>query len=201
MTLYDFLEDQVVQLQTQVQQLITDKQEQQVGQGSQGQSNRSVNLPKLEIPSFNGDALRWSEFWDYFEASVDKNRGLSGIEKLSYLNSKLTGEAKQAVSGILLSNQNYEVAKTILKDRFGKSKTIANSHFTQLMNLKPVTSTTTELRALYDNFERHFRSLEAMQQDTNHDIFVPIISSKIPKDVLLQLTLQRGQTKYGQPMN
>ena len=174
---------------------ITDKQEQQVGQGSQGQSNRSVNLPKLEIPSFNGDALRWSEFWDSFEASVDKNRGLSGIEKLSYLNSKLTGEAKQAVSGILLSNQNYEVAKTILKDRFGKSKTIANSHFTQLMNLKPVTSTTTELRALYDNFERHFRSLEAMQQDTNHDIFVPIISSKIPKDVLLQLTLQRGANK------
>ena len=40
--------------------------------------------------------------------------------------------------------------------------------------------------------EIHLRSLESLQQDTNHDIFVFIIASKIPKDVLLQLALQKG---------
>ena len=30
---------------------------------------------------------------------MDQNNNLSNIEKLSYLNSKLTGKAKQAVSG------------------------------------------------------------------------------------------------------
>ena len=144
------------------------------------------------MPSFNGDALRWSEFWDSFKANVDKNLALSNIEKLSYLNSKLHGEAKQAVSGIPLSNDNYQVAKTILKDKFGKSKSVVNSHYTQLMNLKPATNTTKGLRVLYDNFERHFRSLEAMQQDTNQDVFVPMLTSKIPKDVLFQLQIQRG---------
>ena len=43
---------------------------------------------------------------------MDQNSHLSNIEKLSYLNSKLTGEAKQAVSGIYLSNDNYDITKT-----------------------------------------------------------------------------------------
>ena len=53
-----------------------------------------VNLPKLDIPTFNGDQLKWTEFWDAFETTIDKNETLPGIEKLKYLNSKLTGEAK-----------------------------------------------------------------------------------------------------------
>ena len=58
--------------------------------------------------------------------------------------------------------------------------------------MKPAVNTTKGLRALYDNFERHFRSLEAMQQDTNQDVFVSMMTSKIPKDVLLQLQIQKG---------
>ena len=137
---------------------MTDQQEQQAGQGLHGQYYRSAHLPKLEMPSVNVDALRWSEFWDSFEANVDKNLAFSNIEQLSYLNSKLDGEAKHAVSGIPLSTDNNQVDKTILKDRFGKSKSVINSHYTQLMNLKPATNTTKGLRVLYDNFERHFRT-------------------------------------------
>ena len=47
---------------------------------------------------------------------MDQNSHLSNIEKLSYLNSKLTGEAKQAVSGIYLSNDNYDITKTLPKE-------------------------------------------------------------------------------------
>ena len=59
--------------------------------------------------------MRWKEFWDTFEATVDNNQNLTDIEKLNYLNSKLMGEAKSAVSGIMLSNENYGVAVTLLK--------------------------------------------------------------------------------------
>ena len=62
--------------------------------------------------------------------------------KLSYLNSKLTGEAKQAVSGILLSYENYEVTKTLQKERFGKTQSVVNLHYTQLINMKPAVNTT-----------------------------------------------------------
>ena len=149
------LEEQVVHLQTQLDQLMMERQYRQEGSEAQQSHYRSVNLPKLEIPFFNGDKLRWSEFWDTFEATVDQNSHLSNIEKLSYLNSKLTGEAKQAVSGIYLSNDNYDITKTLLKERFGNSQSVVNSHYTQLVNMKPAVNSTKGLRTLHDHFERH----------------------------------------------
>ena len=66
--------------------------------------------------------MRWKELWDTFEATIDHNPNLSDIEKLNYLNSKLIGDAKRGVSGILLSKENYRVAVEMLKERFGVLK-------------------------------------------------------------------------------
>ena len=71
--------------------------------------------------------MRWKEFWDTFEATVDNNQNLTDIEKLNYLNSKLMDEAKSAVSGIMLSNENYGVAVTLLKERFGDVQSVVNA--------------------------------------------------------------------------
>ena len=60
------------------------------------------------------------------------------------------------------------------------------------MNMNPAFNSTKVLRTLYDQFERHLRSLEALKQDTNQDVFVNIMTLKIPKGVLLQLQFQRG---------
>lgn len=62
----------------------------------------SVKLPKMEIPVFNGYKMKWKEFWDMFESTVDRNPTLSDKEKLRYLNIKLSGEANNAIGGILL---------------------------------------------------------------------------------------------------
>ena len=67
-----------------------------------------------------------------------------------------------------------------------------NSHYTQLINVKPAVNSTKGLRTLYDQFERHLRSLEALKQDTKQDVFVYIMTSKVPTEVLLQLKFQRG---------
>ena len=36
----------------------------------------SVKLPKLEIPVFSGDKMKWKEFWDTFESTIDQNTEL-----------------------------------------------------------------------------------------------------------------------------
>ena len=84
---------------------------------SNNRQQGSVRLPKLAIPPFKGDKLKWSEFWDSLSASVHKNMSISDIENLNYLMSKLTGEARQVVSGILLSNENYSLVVELLKDK------------------------------------------------------------------------------------
>ena len=38
-------------------------------------------LPKLVLPKFRGDATKFHTFWDTFESAIDKNPGLSKIDK------------------------------------------------------------------------------------------------------------------------
>ena len=64
-----------------------------------------VNLPKINIKSFEGDPLQWLTFWDSFSAAIDKNHGLSDIEKINYLNGMLKGEAAHAISGLPLTEE------------------------------------------------------------------------------------------------
>ena len=54
--------------------------------------------------------------------------------------------------------------------------------------MKSAFNHTKGLRTLYDQFER----MEALKQDTNQDVFVNIMTLKIPKEVLLQLQFERG---------
>ena len=184
--------NQIEQLKLQMQQLLLDQQTIQIQQTQREHNSNMIKLPQLEMPIFNGDKMKWTEFWDTFETTIDKNESLSDVEKLKYLNSKLIGEAKLAVSGLLLSNENYKVAKELLKERFGDQQTVINAHYTEMINLFSASNNTRSLRALYDQIEKNLRSLEALKQDINQNVFISMVTSKIPKDVLIQLKLQKG---------
>ena len=155
-------------------------------------TGNSVKLPKLEIPSFSGEKLKWAEFWDSFEAAVHLNTSLSEVEKLNYLMSKLSGEAKYSVSGIQLSNENYQVAVELLKERYGDKQAVVTSHYNELINLKPAPNNPKGLRKMYNDVEKHLRSLQALEQDTDQDLFISMTMSKLPKDVVIQLEIQKG---------
>ena len=90
--------NQMIQMTAQMQQVLIEQQQIQQQQSQMEQSSHrngstgnTVRLPKLEIPCFSGEKLKWREFWDSFEAAVHLNGSLSKVEKLTYLMSKLTG--------------------------------------------------------------------------------------------------------------
>ena len=172
---------QTLQLQQQTQQLQTENVH-----------NSSVKLPKIEIMSFNGDKQRFHEFWDQFECTIHKNTKLSNVEKFTYLKGKLYGAAQSAISGLTLTNDNYNVALSILDERFGDKQDAVDSHYTELINLPTVANRTVELRTLYDKIERNFRSLEALGQNVDQAIFISMVTSKLPRDVMMQLEIQKG---------
>ena len=91
-----------------------------------------------------------------------------------------------------MSNENYKVAVDLLKERFGDKQTVINAHYTELMNLISFTNSTRSLKFLYDQIEKNLRGLQALDQNINQDVFVSIVTSKIPKDVLIQLEIQKG---------
>ena len=43
-----------------------------------------VNLPKIQLPVFNGNIHNWQEFWDMFQSSIDE-QNLPAVSKFSYL--------------------------------------------------------------------------------------------------------------------
>jgi hypothetical protein len=147
----------------------------------------TVKLPKLELPKYNGDPLKWRAFWDAFHSSIASNPSLSDIDKFNYLRCQLVGDAKSALEGLELTTTNYATAIDLLKDRFGNSQTVINAHYTALMDMNKASDSTNRLRFVFDNMEKHLRSLEALGEDINHGHFIPLIMSKFPREIILRL--------------
>ena len=193
--------NQMIQMTAQMQQVMIGQQQmqQQQQQSPMEQSSlrhsstgNSVKLSKLDIPSFSGERLKWAKRLDPFEAAVHLNTSLSEVKKLNYLMSKLSGEAKNSVSGIQLSNENYQVAVEFLKERYRDKQAVVTSHYTEMMNLKPAPKNPKGLRKMYNDVKKHLQSLQALKQDTDQDLFICMITSKLSKDVVIQLEIQKG---------
>ena len=94
----------------------------------------SAKLPKLTLPHFSGDVLKWTEFWEQFEAIVDSS-DMPVVSKYTYLLSLLKGEAKATVQGLSLNAINYKTACDLLKKRFGRLEKIRFSHIQELLSI------------------------------------------------------------------
>ena len=194
--------NQMVELQKQMNEIVFNQMKQQhelleKQELKEKELSNAVKLPKLEIALFYGDKLKWAEFWDAFENAVHNNPKLSNIEKFNYLRSKLNGEAKRAIQGLTLSKENYGVAISILRERFGNEQEVIDLHYNKMINLSPATNRTSSLRSLLDSMEQHLRCLQVMKQNVNQDIFVSMIRAKLPEEALLQLEILHGtKTKW-----
>ena len=107
---------------------------------------------------------------------------------MNYLRAKLEREASDVISGLALTNANYEEAITLLQERFGQNEVIVSAHYTSLMNLPASSSYTTALRISYDTIEKHLRSLQTLGEDVNAKMLVSLIMTKPNKDVITHLT-------------
>ena len=80
-----------------------------------GEGKNIVNLPKLTLPTFDGDILTFQSFWDKFTAIIDSREDLPKVNKFSYLQSVLKGDAKASLQGMSLTASNYDTAKELLQ--------------------------------------------------------------------------------------
>ena len=118
-------QDNISDWQFKIKQFLKSKQETPVSQFHHSSFKQAptprihINLPKINIKSFEGDPLEWLTFWDSFSAAIDKNLELSDVEKMNYLNGMLKGEAARAISGLPLTEENYRKATELLKERSG----------------------------------------------------------------------------------
>ena len=87
-----------------------------------------TRLPKLSLPTFSGDPLTWQTFWDSFDAAVNKNVGLSGVQKFTYLRGQVQGDASRVIAGFPLTDDNYAHSVALLQARYGQHHKIIHAH-------------------------------------------------------------------------
>ena len=150
-----------------------------------GMSQNVSRLPKLTLPTFGGDPLKWQTFWDSFDSAVHSNNVLTNVQKLNYLRAHLEGEAARAIAGFPLTSVNYQQSLDLLKDRFGDQQRIINAHMHSLMNLPRASNNITGLRAFHDAIENHVHGLSALGQSTTSygALLVPMVLGRLPADV------------------
>ena len=157
----------------------------------------NLKLPRIELPKFSGDVLKFQNFWDQFEAAVHNNDDLPNVQKFTYLRSVLTGNALQTIEGFEVTGANYQPAVECLKHRYGRKRVVISSLVKSVvqMDAKAVV-TAPSLRDLYDTLKNRTRALEALGEiPKNHGcILLPILELKLPSAILEKWELDLADT-------
>ncbi|XP_077297231.1 uncharacterized protein LOC143918975 [Arctopsyche grandis] len=155
------------------------------------QSNSAIKLPRLELPTFEGNVQNWPLFSQRFLAAMAGES--SQIARFQYLLGSLKGEPQRLVDGLELASDSFTSAWSILDQRYNNKKIVVQYHLQALLEAEPVVSNNhVSLRRLIDDANMHVRALVnlGVRVETWNEILVMFITRKLDRSTLLQWELQ-----------
>ena len=162
-------------------------------------ADTGIRLPKMELKTFDGNVLKWHEFWECFEHGVHNNMTLPDHQKLQYLKNCMKGPAFVTISDLDMKGDHYEVAVKLLQERYGHKNVLRKAHFDGLEKLPVITNTyeMQRLKRFYEELECHYKALLAInvRPEEYSTTMVPKIISKLPIEVRIKLTEQQDENE------
>ena len=149
---------------------------------------KPVKLPKLDVPTFDGNILNWTTFWEQFDISIHSRSDLATAEKLAYLRNALkNGSAKNAIEGLSRSGEQYEEAVSRLKDRYDKPRLIHQAHVRKIVEIPSLKDGNgKELRRLHDTAQQHLRALKALGHEPDEAFITSMIELKLDGQTMFE---------------
>lgn len=149
---------------------------------------KGVKLPKLDVPTFDGDILHWKQFREQFCVSVHDRSSLTNAEKLAYLQQALkNGSAKSTFEGLSQSGAHYVEAVGCLKTRYDRPRLIHQAHVRLILEAPPLKEGTgRELRRLHDVVIQHLRALKSMDYDPSGPFITSTLELKLDTTTLFE---------------
>ncbi|XP_049882518.1 uncharacterized protein LOC126378330 [Pectinophora gossypiella] len=142
----------------------------------------TVKLPPLKIPSFNGDPNKWLEFRDMYLSLIHNNDTIDDISKFHYLKSYLEGSAKAVINSVCISSSNYNIAWSLLCDRYDNKRLLINEHIKCLFSIQPLSKESDKgLRDLIDAISKNLSALASLGEPTTQwdTLIIYMASSKL----------------------
>ncbi|XP_061399494.1 uncharacterized protein LOC133335208 [Musca vetustissima] len=133
--------------------------------GSDIIAHSSLPLPKVTIPQFNGDCLKWRQFYEIFLEMVDKQY-LPSVQKMWYLKTNLSGEAGKLISHLSLKEDNYKTAWMLLQERYNNKRVLVSTLVERILSQPNGTSSTASIKVLHDTTKECMLALNNLQIDT-----------------------------------
>uniref|UniRef100_A0A0M3HVD7 Integrase catalytic domain-containing protein n=1 Tax=Ascaris lumbricoides TaxID=6252 RepID=A0A0M3HVD7_ASCLU len=116
------------------------------------------------LPIFDGKPYEWFEFWELFEATVDRS-SLSDVEKLAYLISCLRGKAKDVAAGYTRRGDNYQPLVTALRTQFGNKDALSRQLQLDLRTIRPPSHNGPDLLRFYNDASRIIHHMQIADID------------------------------------
>ena len=160
----------------------------------------NVRLPRIELPTFDGQYKDWKSFFDMFKGTVHDHPTLPKVQKLFYLKGALKSDAKRVLSHLPTTEANYDAAIKLLQDRYDNQFLITKAHLTNIMKIENMRKEGPDsLRKLIGTFNENEMALSALGIDTKacDFIWVHILSEKLDNETAKewQLTNVDGKMK------
>lgn len=140
-----------------------------------------AKLPKLEVPTFDRDILRWKSFWDQFCVSIHDCSDLTTAEKMVYLQNALKDTTSRCTSdGRTTSGEHYEEAVKCLQTRYDRPHLVHQSHVRRILNAPSLRDRTgKELHILHDSVVQHLQALKVLGHEPSKQFITSLLELKL----------------------
>lgn len=101
---------------------------------SNGLASSFSRLPEIPLPTFDSDFRYWPTFRDSFNTVMEPRTYLTAVDKMYHLIGCLHGTAADAVRGIPISSNNYELAWSTLEKRFHRPQIVVTALVDKLLD-------------------------------------------------------------------
>ncbi|GFS36550.1 uncharacterized protein TNIN_389231 [Trichonephila inaurata madagascariensis] len=160
--LFDTWEEMLILLDRRVSHLNKTNKNTEVTH-TRNSDSTEIKLPTLSPPTFSGVIDEWLTFSDLFQAAVTNNQNLTGAQKLQYLKGVLKGDAQKIVQSLPITDDNFQIAWDLLKERYFHKREILSSLMKKLMNISPITCEShAQILKLVDSTKECVRLLETL---------------------------------------
>ena len=142
-----------------------------------------LKQPKFSVPTFDGDILNWSNFWDQFSVSIHDKTKLSGTEKLAYLRDALKdGPAEAVIRGLAKPGDTYGEPVDCLCKCYDRPCVIHKAHIDAILNIPILRGgNCRDMCCFHDTATLHTRALKAMKLDTFDSFVTAILATRLEK--------------------
>ena len=143
------------------------------------------DLPKVEIPVFDGSALLWPRFVEQFYIHIHSRVGLSDARRIEILQSHVKGDAKRVIQGLGYSGRNYAQCLQELKFAFGHRVSVARAYVNAITSGSVIASgDSSALRSFYITVRDCITTLRQMcyTSEINSSDVLQRTARRIPND-------------------